>query len=91
MNTVLVVDDDPDIRDQVCEKLNDSGYKTLEASTGEEAVSLFAEQRPDLVVLDVKLEEGFFPPLRDSDGWGRDGSGSPRREASRSMRSVACP
>ena len=50
MNTVLVVDDDPDIREQVCEKLNDSGYKTLEASSGEEAVSLFAEQLPDLVV-----------------------------------------
>jgi DNA-binding response OmpR family regulator len=58
MNTVLVVDDDPDIREQVCEKLNDSGYKTLEASTGEEAVSVFAEQRPDLVVLDVMLEQG---------------------------------
>jgi DNA-binding response OmpR family regulator len=59
---VLVVDDETDIRDLVRELLQRSGHDVLEASDGNEALRVFYEERPDLVVLDVSM-----PGL---DGWG---------------------
>ena len=50
-----MVDDEPGVRRFVCTALQSRGYKTLEASTGEGAISLFMEKRPDLVVLDVLM------------------------------------
>ena len=35
--------------------LHAQGYRTLEASSGEEALELAAEQTPDLILLDVQL------------------------------------
>ena len=57
MKTVLVVDDDPDIRELITWKLSQAGYTTLAAADGEAglaaAVAGDAEGRvPDLVVVD---------------------------------------
>ena len=59
MKTVLVVDDDPDIREMVCEALVAEGYQTLEASNGEQALSLFKQHQPNLVVLDILMPPGI--------------------------------
>ena len=59
MKTVLVVDDDPDIREMVCEALVAAGYQTLEASNGEQAISLFRQHQPNLVVLDILMPPGI--------------------------------
>lgn len=53
--TVLVVEDEPDIREVVRYNLEREGYLVAEASTGEEALVLAREQHPDLVVLDLML------------------------------------
>jgi DNA-binding response OmpR family regulator len=53
--TVLVVDDEPIVRDVVVRYLERDGYKTLEAASGDEAKGLFASESPSLVVLDVML------------------------------------
>jgi signal transduction histidine kinase len=50
--TVLVVDDDPDIRTLVAEVLRDAGLTVATASDGAEALSEAARVRPDVVVLD---------------------------------------
>ena len=55
MTTVLVVDDEPIVRDVVVRYLDREGYGTLEAGDGEEARALVERGRPDLVVLDVML------------------------------------
>ena len=57
MKTVLVVDDDPDIRELITWKLSQAGYTTLAASDGEAglnaAVAGDAEGRvPDLILVD---------------------------------------
>jgi DNA-binding response OmpR family regulator len=52
---VLVVDDEPTIKEVVSRYLQRAGYQTREASDGFEALALAAEQAPDLVVLDVML------------------------------------
>jgi DNA-binding response OmpR family regulator len=53
--TVLVVDDEPIVRDVVVRYLERDGYKTLEAGTGDEARRLIEREPPALVVLDVML------------------------------------
>ncbi len=55
MTTVLVVDDEPIVREVVVRYLEREGYRTLEAGDGEDARRLLESQPPDLVVLDVML------------------------------------
>jgi DNA-binding response OmpR family regulator len=55
MTTVLVVDDEPIVREVVVRYLNREGYATLEAGDGELARILLEAKKPDLVVLDVML------------------------------------
>jgi len=55
MTTVLVVDDEPTIREIVVTYLKRDGYRTLEAADGDRARELIESERPDLVVLDVML------------------------------------
>ena len=55
MQTVLVVDDEPIVREVVVGYLRRDGFRTLEAADGERACELAAAERPDLVVLDLML------------------------------------
>ena len=55
MEKVLVVDDEPTIRDVVVRYLRRDGYETLEAADGERARELIESSAPSLVVLDVML------------------------------------
>jgi DNA-binding response OmpR family regulator len=59
--SVLVVDDDADVRTLVCELLARAGYSVSEAPDGREALRLLYDERPDLIVLDVSMPE--------LDGW----------------------
>ena len=55
MATVLVVDDEPIVREVVVKYLEREGHKTLEAGDGDDARALLERNEPDLVVLDVML------------------------------------
>jgi DNA-binding response OmpR family regulator len=55
MAHVLVVDDDPTVREVVLSYLRAEGYDVSEAADGETALSMVGHARPDLVVLDVML------------------------------------
>ena len=59
--TVLVVDDDPTVRELLDDYLSDNGYRVLAAGSGPEARALLEEQAPHLVILDVGLpgEDGL--------------------------------
>jgi DNA-binding response OmpR family regulator len=61
VSTVLVVDDEPIVREVVVRYLERDGHRTLEAATGDEAVQLLERDPPALVVLDVMLPgiDGF--------------------------------
>ncbi|HWH43636.1 MAG TPA: response regulator transcription factor [Thermoleophilaceae bacterium] len=52
---VLVVDDEPTISEVVSRYLERAGYSTRVAGTGHDALRLAADDRPDLVVLDLML------------------------------------
>jgi DNA-binding response OmpR family regulator len=53
--TVLVVDDDPTVSDVVRRYLERAGYRVTLAADGHQALARFAQERPDLVVLDLML------------------------------------
>ncbi|HKQ73867.1 MAG TPA: response regulator [Blastocatellia bacterium] len=58
--TVLIVDDFPEDRrvyQRYFLKDEERRYKTLEAGTGEEAIAIFRESRPDCVLLDYRLPD----------------------------------
>jgi two-component system, cell cycle response regulator DivK len=54
---ILVVEDNERNMRLFCDVLQASGYRTLEATTGEQAVELVFEHRPDLVLMDIQLPD----------------------------------
>ncbi len=50
---ILVVDDDPPIRELAEELLTSAGYNVLTARDGEEALRLVYDEHPDLILLDL--------------------------------------
>jgi two-component system response regulator (stage 0 sporulation protein F) len=52
---LLLVDDDDSIQLLYQEEFKDEGYQVDSARNGEEALARFAENRPDLVILDVMM------------------------------------
>jgi len=61
VSTILVVDDEPIVREVVVRYLERDGFRTLEASSGDEAQRLLEREPPALIVLDVMLPgiDGF--------------------------------
>ncbi len=55
VKTILIVDDEPPIRDILVYNLEKEGYRTIEASDGLDAVNIALEQKPDLILLDIML------------------------------------
>src|SRR5438105_4115372 len=52
---IMVVDDEPGIRRMLSAYLNEQGYRVSAISSGEEAVEAVANQRPDVILLDLAM------------------------------------
>jgi len=57
-NTILIVDDEPDIREVLAISLEDMGYRTVEAENAATAFDLFQKENPQIVVTDIKMPGG---------------------------------
>ncbi|HEY7523288.1 MAG TPA: response regulator transcription factor [Candidatus Limnocylindrales bacterium] len=55
--TVLVVEDEPTLRETLAEALESEGYRVVVAADGRDALTRFRSERPDLVLLDLMLPE----------------------------------
>ena len=55
---ILVVEDEPDNGEYLVRLLEETGFQTLLATTAAEAVRIARRERPDLVLMDVRLAEG---------------------------------
>src|SRR5665213_3001207 len=53
--TILVVDDEPQIRRVMRTTLSSNGYVVVEARSGEEALEVIRAERPELILLDVNM------------------------------------
>jgi response regulator RpfG family c-di-GMP phosphodiesterase len=52
---ILYVDDEPDLLKSMKSGLEDRGYHVLAASSGEEALSLLKENRPHIIITDLRM------------------------------------
>jgi two-component system response regulator RegX3 len=55
--TVLVVEDEPTLRETLAEALEADGYRAVQAGDGKSGLALFRSEHPDLVLLDLMLPE----------------------------------
>ena len=54
---ILVVDDEPAIRELIVAVLEDEGYQAIGAGSGTRALELIPSERPDLVLMDIMMPE----------------------------------
>ena len=59
---ILIIDDNPDIRNILNDLISDAGYKTRVAANYNQALSEIDKKLPDVAIIDVKLDKG------DNDG-----------------------
>lgn len=57
MKTILVIDDNTDIRENTAEILALAGYQTFTAENGKRGVEIAAQEKPDLIVCDIMMPE----------------------------------
>ncbi len=55
--TILIVDDEPDLVELVGEMLARAGCVILKAGSGEEALRVLAENKPDLIIADITMPD----------------------------------
>lgn len=57
MKRVLVVEDNKNNMRLIVKLLENNGYETIKAVTGEDGVKLAKEEKPDLILMDIKLPD----------------------------------
>ena len=64
--TIMVVDDDEDIRYMMRVLLEEDGYRVLEAENGQRALEIAQSRRPDLILMDLSMPvlDGFAATRR---------------------------
>lgn len=58
MATILVIDDDPEIRMLIQKRFRSAGHEVFAASGGREGIEVARRERPDLVITDMMMPEG---------------------------------
>ena len=59
---ILIIDDNPDIRNIIKDLIDEAGFKTRVAANYNQALSEIDKKLPDVAIIDVKLDKG------DNDG-----------------------
>ncbi|MBO0936013.1 response regulator [Fibrella sp. HMF5335] len=57
MNTILVIEDNPEMRANITEILQLAPYQVVQAANGKQGVALARQQRPDLILCDIMMPE----------------------------------
>lgn len=57
MNSILVIDDNADIRENTAEILELAGYKTFTAENGKQGVDIALKEKPSIIVCDIMMPE----------------------------------
>lgn len=71
MTSILIVEDDPQIRSMLQETLELEGFETFAAQNGNEALQLYEQSKPDAIITDILMPEkeglSFITDLRKAD------------------------
>lgn len=57
MKTILIIEDQPDMRDNIATILEMENYAVLTANTGTDGLALAREEKPDLILCDIMMPE----------------------------------
>jgi CheY-like chemotaxis protein len=57
MGTILVIEPNPDIRENTCELLELDGFIALAADSGVSGLALARERFPDIIIIDIRMPE----------------------------------
>lgn len=71
---ILIIEDAPELADSLEDMLRFKGYEALKATSGKQGLSLATLEKPDLILLDLKLPDiGGYEVLRAlrEDSWGK--------------------
>lgn len=75
MAKILVIDDEPAIRDVLTALLQDEGYDVVTTSDGRLALDLLPVEQPDLIILDIMMPildgHEVYRRIRERPEWGR--------------------
>ncbi|MEC9368456.1 MAG: response regulator [Pseudomonadota bacterium] len=55
MATILCIEDERSLRDDIVEELSDAGYKVLQAENGQQGLETILAEKPDLVLCDLSM------------------------------------
>lgn len=58
---ILVIDDDPVLVKYLVSLFTKNGYDTCQASNGKEGYEVLAQEKPDLITLDLQMDEEWGP------------------------------
>lgn len=64
MKTILIVDDQPEVRELVSVTLEIGDYKILMADNGDKALAMAQREHPDLMLLDIQMPGGSIDGIR---------------------------
>lgn len=72
---ILVVEDEPDMRQALAESLQHEGFDALQAANGGEGLETAISRRPDLIILDILMPKmdgmEMMKKLRQYNAWGK--------------------
>jgi CheY-like chemotaxis protein len=74
MSKILLIEDETDIREALCDALQDRGYAISCAVDGEEGLQKAVAEQPDVIVLDMKMPVMDGPAMLEKlrkDPWGK--------------------
>lgn len=60
---IMIIDDDPNVVTYLTDLFDDNGYDTCSASDASEAMEILADEKPDLITLDLEMPEEWGPRL----------------------------
>jgi CheY-like chemotaxis protein len=61
MKKILVIDDDPNVRDYIVSLLDDNGYATCWAENVQQGLEVAKNEKPDLITLDLEMPGEWGP------------------------------
>lgn len=75
VKTILVVEDEPGMRQSLAESLKHEGFEVIEAANGGEGLQEAISRHPDLIILDILMPKvggmEMMKKLRQYNAWGR--------------------
>ncbi|HLG35411.1 MAG TPA: response regulator [Bacteroidia bacterium] len=57
MKTILLIEDNTNIRENACEMLELEGYKVISAANGKTGIALAKQDKPDIILCDILMPE----------------------------------